>query len=272
MYPKVRCAQIESRRTLPASVGCPPDGRGRHDDVPRAIWCMSRACASISALEPFDRSTCRIVPHLCRRHPRLREAIDDAANPISGNVRQEMKHIGPRNTPPDRRRSRPSRLIALTSIPVLLCAFLTVIGAPVARASVIQPRIEGGGSHFCILNASGGVQCWGQNLYGQLGDGTYITKVTPTDVAGLGSGIAQVAAGLNHTCAMTTGGALKCWGDNNQHQLGDPGAGSSPSPINVPGYGPGTVQQVAAGGARRACSSSPVGSIVGGVARRRPPL
>ena len=140
--------------------------------------------------------------------------------------------------------------IALTSILVLVCALLTIIGAPVARASVIQPRIDGGGAHLCILSTAGGVQCWGQNTSGQLGDGTYITKLTPTDVVGLGSGIAQVAAGSTHTCAVTTGGALKCWGDNTQHQLGDPGVGSSSSPLDVPGYGPGTVEQVATGGAQ----------------------
>jgi len=42
-----------------------------------------------------------------------------------------------------------------------------------------------GGYHTCAILASGGVDCWGFNVYGQLGDGTTATAATPQAVVGL---------------------------------------------------------------------------------------
>ncbi len=88
------------------------------------------------------------------------------------------------------------------------------LGAGVAAISV-------GGEHTCALTGAGGVRCWGLNANGQLGDGTRIDRATPVEVTGLSAGVAALSAGVRHTCAVTTSGALKCWGDNFAGQLGD---------------------------------------------------
>lgn len=73
----------------------------------------------------------------------------------------------------------------------------------------------------CVVSSVGAVKCWGGNDFGQLGDGsTQAFKNTPVTVANL-SGAKQITMGYNHACAITQTGAVSCWGDNNNGQLGD---------------------------------------------------
>ncbi len=78
-------------------------------------------------------------------------------------------------------------------------------------------------NHTCVLLTTGGVKCWGDNAFGQLGDGKRCgdTCDAPVDVLGLQEGVAQIAAGLYHTCALLTGGTAICWGFNQSGQLGN---------------------------------------------------
>jgi hypothetical protein len=78
-----------------------------------------------------------------------------------------------------------------------------------------------GGAHTCAVTTAGDLLCWGYNGDGRVGDGTTTDRSTPTAVSGLDGGVAAVAAGGLHTCALTRGGAVACWGFNGLGAVGD---------------------------------------------------
>lgn len=106
--------------------------------------------------------------------------------------------------------------------------------------------IAAGQGHACALTLGGGVKCWGHNDFGQLGDGTQTTHRTAVDVSSLGSGVSAIAPGESHTCALTLGGAVKCWGSNQFGQLGDGTTTERLTAVDVSGLNSG-VSAVAAG-------------------------
>jgi alpha-tubulin suppressor-like RCC1 family protein len=112
-------------------------------------------------------------------------------------------------------------------------------------ASGVTALAPGIGAHSCAL-ISGGLQCWGPNNEGQLGDGSKTTRLAPVSVVGLSSNVVSVARGLEHTCAVTDTGAAECWGDNAHGELGDGTTTSRSAPVPVEGLPP--VSVLAAGG------------------------
>ena len=120
--------------------------------------------------------------------------------------------------------------------------------------------ITGGGDHACALTVSNGIKCWGANGFGQLGDGTTVQRTTPVDVVGLTSGVVQVSAGGLSTCARTNVGAMKCWGDNEDGQLGDGTTVQESAPVGVTGL-QSSVQWVTVGGLH-ACAVTSVGGAM----------
>ncbi|MGY8670817.1 MAG: RCC1 domain-containing protein, partial [Candidatus Poseidoniales archaeon] len=82
--------------------------------------------------------------------------------------------------------------------------------------------VSSGQSHSCAILQDGKVACWGNNDYGQLGDGTLIDKNSPA-IAQLPSSKSAVMidVGISHTCAIMNDGTLYCWGLNANHQLAD---------------------------------------------------
>ena len=143
--------------------------------------------------------------------------------------------------------------VMLSLISMLLAAVSTQAGITQATrppSSFAQPlptfnQIAAGVSYTCALADGGGVKCWGDNGIGQLGDGTTTTRYTPVDVSGLGSGVTALAADGNHTCALTTGGGVKCWGYNGSGQLGDGTTTTRHTPVDVGGLRSGVTALVA---------------------------
>ena len=87
--------------------------------------------------------------------------------------------------------------------------------------------ITAGGNHTCALLSTGGVRCWGDGVFGELGygnttsvgDGSGPSIKQAGDVP-LGARAVAVSAGDAHTCALLSTGAVRCWGDGNSGRLG----------------------------------------------------
>ena len=103
-------------------------------------------------------------------------------------------------------------------------------------ASTSWSQIAAGEYHSLAITTAGRLYAWGVNDTGQLGDLTTTNKSSPVLVSGPAStSWSQIAAGTNHSLAITTTGQLYAWGYNNAGQLGDSTITDKSSPVLVSG-------------------------------------
>jgi uncharacterized repeat protein (TIGR02543 family) len=120
--------------------------------------------------------------------------------------------------------------------------------------------LAGGGLHSCAVNAAGGAICWGNNVDGELGNGTLVSSTVPVPVSGLTSGVMAHADGASHSCALTSAGSVLCWGANASGQLGNGGTASSSLPVAVQGLSSGVI--AIAAGDNHSCALTTLGTIL----------
>jgi titin len=121
------------------------------------------------------------------------------------------------------------RVRLVLSIWALAAGALTValVGATPAAAAGAPTisQVATGGSHTCALSTDNRIFCWGDNTFGQLGNGTTTSTTSPVQITTTGTPlngktIAGITAGGQTSCAVTTDGVGACWGDNSSAQLG----------------------------------------------------
>jgi len=107
---------------------------------------------------------------------------------------------------------------------------------PVPVTGIVDAiELSGNYLHVCALLSSGSIACWGNNTYGELGDGTTATTPTAVAVSAITNATAISAAGVT-TCALTSTGSIACWGRGDEGQLGNGTQGffeMSTSPVGV---------------------------------------
>jgi alpha-tubulin suppressor-like RCC1 family protein len=149
-------------------------------------------------------------------------------------------------------------------VPSPICAVGTAGQCPTGPYLNEVTAISAGGSHGLALVSDGTVVSWGENAYGQLGDGTHTgpgscvrannggefeesrpCSATPVAVSAL-NGVTAIAAGGSHNLALLNNGTVVAWGANGSGQLGNGTTTNSDVPVAVSGLK--GVTAIAAGG------------------------
>lgn len=149
--------------------------------------------------------------------------------------------------------------------------------------------------HSCAILADRTLRCWGDNLLGQVGDGTTIDRTSPVPVVGLSNvtavsaggtdtcaiansevwcwgarydstpsrigglaSVAEIAVGEGHACALLSSGRIFCWGRNDMGQLGNGTTTDSAAPVEAMGFA--DAEHITAAG-MRSCALMSTGGV-----------
>jgi len=127
---------------------------------------------------------------------------------------------------------------------------------PVPSLGTDVAEVSAGDLSTCARKTDGTLWCWGNNVSGQLGDGTTDSAFVPVQVASLGNQVAEVSAGDLFACARKTDGTLWCWGTG---FIDGAASGSSLTPVPVAALGD-TVAEVSTGDGA-ACARKTDGTV-----------
>lgn len=92
--------------------------------------------------------------------------------------------------------------------------------------------VSAGDTHTCGISTAGATYCWGDNAYGQFGNGSTNPSSVPEPIAP-GFTFTSISAGSNYTCGVTGEGVAYCWGQNHHAQLGDGSYTNRTTPVLV---------------------------------------
>ena len=122
--------------------------------------------------------------------------------------------------------------------------------------------IAAGFAHSVALTSTGAVLAWGKNYNGNLGNGSTTDSDVPVKVnLPVGTKVTAVAAGGEHSLAVTSTGAVLAWGYNADGQLGDGGTGASAVPVSV-SLPTGTKVTAVAAGALHSLALTSTGAVL----------
>jgi alpha-tubulin suppressor-like RCC1 family protein len=98
--------------------------------------------------------------------------------------------------------------------------------------------VSAGSTHSLARLEDGTVRAWGENRWGQLGDGTVVTRDRPVVVPGVRDAVAVAAGGAGFSAALLADGSVMTWGNNTLASMGRSVSGNAlvvPVPAVVPG-------------------------------------
>jgi hypothetical protein len=129
----------------------------------------------------------------------------------------------------------------------LTCGTCAAACTPTGCAGAVEVAVAI--KHVCARLADGSAWCWGDNIYGKLGDGTVETRTVPSKVP-IPAAVA-ITVGDNHSCTLLADRTVQCWGINEHGELGDGTNAPRLNPVTVSGLT--GVDQIIAG-AQHTCA------------------